>query len=85
MQVVDCYYINLCVYECGVVEILVCGIGVCVVVVVGICCGLLDLLVVVQMYGGVFNIVWVGLGELVMMIGFVVMVFEGEIELFDLF
>lgn len=43
-------------------EIFVCGIGVCVVVVVGICCGLIDLFVKVVIYGGDLIIVWVGVG-----------------------
>lgn len=84
MQIVLCCEVKLCVYECGVGEMFVCGIGVCVVVVVGIWCGLFDLFVIVYMYGGMLMIGWDGVCDevvVLMMVGFVMIVFEGEIDL----
>lgn len=81
MQVVGWFYICLCVYECGVGEIQVCGSGVCVVVVVGIQQGLLVEMVCVELFGGCFDIVWKGLGQLLFMIGLVVYVYDGFIYL----
>lgn len=57
----DLCYVCLCVYECGVGEILVCGSGVCVVVVVMMYCGWLECDVIMLLFGGDLCICWLDL------------------------
>lgn len=70
----------LCVFEWGVGEILVCGIGVCVVVILGMCCGLFDLFVEIELVGGKLYIEWCE-GDVVWMMGLILNVYEGCIDL----
>lgn len=78
VQVMDLCYVCLCVYECGVGEILVCGSGVCVVVVVMMYCGWLECDVIMLLFGGDLCICWLDLIVQIVMFGLVVFVFEGE-------
>lgn len=78
VQVMGLVYVCLCVFECGVGEILVCGSGVCVVVVILMQCGCLQCDVCISLFGGDLCIQWLGDGQLVVMVGLIVFVFEGE-------
>jgi len=78
MQVVDRAKIRLRVWERGAGETLACGTGACAAVVVGICRGMLDSPVVVEMLGGCLTVAWEGAGSPVTMTGPAVTVFEGE-------
>lgn len=78
VELLLCDYLCLCVYECGVGWMLVCGIGVCVVMVVLCWCGEVDECVCVDLFGGMLEICWLGVGYMLWMCGLVVFVFEGE-------
>lgn len=81
MEKTDRHHIRLRVYERGAGETLACGTGACAAAVSGICRGLLDSPVHVQMAGGKLRIAWEGIGHPVMMTGPAVSVFHGEIEI----
>jgi diaminopimelate epimerase len=81
MQIVDRQHINLRVYERGAGETLACGTGACAAVVVGRQRGWLDDKVTVSLPGGNLRIQWSGEGQVVMMTGPAVSVFEGRVRL----
>ena len=81
MQIVDRHHIKLRVFERGAGETLACGTGACAAAVAGIRRGLLDSPVEVSTQGGTLAIDWAGPGQLVMLTGPAVTVFEGEIEI----
>jgi diaminopimelate epimerase len=85
MQVVDRASIKLRVFERGAGETLACGTGACAAVVAGIRLGLLDARVDVQTHGGVLTIEWAGEDQPVLMTGPATTVFEGDIEVPDVF
>ncbi len=81
MQIIDRQHIKLRVYERGAAETLACGSGACAAVVIGIERNLLDNDVNVSLLGGDLSISWQGRGQVVLMTGPAVSVFEGQIEL----
>lgn len=81
MQIVDRQHIKLRVYERGAGETLACGTGACAAVVVGRQRGWLDDKVTVSLPGGNLKIQWSGEGQVVMMTGPAVSVFEGRVRL----
>jgi diaminopimelate epimerase len=86
LQVQDRSQARLRVYERGAGETLACGTGACAAVVCGIRLGLLDHQVAVQTRGGVLTIQWAGDNHApVLMTGPATIVFEGEIDLPDMF
>lgn len=79
-------YVCMCVYECGVGEMLSCGIG--VVVIVFVVCYWVGVDVFdnwqVEVFGGIFG-VWMFFvedGEYVVFFGFVQFVYQGEVDFF---
>jgi diaminopimelate epimerase len=85
MQVLDRSHIRLRVYERGAGETLACGTGACAAAVAGIRLGLLDSEVDVQTHGGRLTIQWAGAGAPVLLTGPATYVFQGRIELPDVF
>jgi diaminopimelate epimerase len=85
LQVLDRSHIRLRVYERGAGETLACGTGACAAVVAGIRLGLLDGEVDVQTHGGALRIRWAGAGAPVLLTGPATFVFQGHIELPDVF
>jgi diaminopimelate epimerase len=80
VEVRDCGYVRLRVYERGAGETLACGTGACAAVVAGIVRGLLDSPVRVATRGGELTIRWAGADNSVFMTGPATTVFEGEFD-----
>lgn len=80
VQVLDRNHINMRVYERGTGETLACGTGCCASVVACILNGLTDENVYVNVLGGVVQVEWDRIENVVYMTGPAVTVFDGEIE-----
>lgn len=81
MEIVNCEYIRLRVYERGVGETQACGSGACAAVAVGIQQGKLAENVCVELLGGTLHIAWKGKGHPLFMTGSATHVYDGIIHL----
>lgn len=81
MQVINAGTIRLRVFERGAGETLACGTGACAAVVAGICRGLLDESVQVQLPYGNLQVTWQGGNYPVLKTGPADTVFEGSIDI----